>query len=288
MEVSTQDSIKQFDDYIKRLVLDFHLDDEEKAELKEELTQHLYDHYSSLQKQGMEKSEAIRTVLEQFGDMQLIQTEVNQSYPSAMKFHIQKEIVISILCIIATIIGPIILIGAHFQPYFIFAALVALVLAYLVHRFILKRQADWRLSVIGVIAIYIFFLQFLPRLYGTLLSFKFYSSQLFTLDWNRLTGSNGLFEYVTLHMMWYVIIAFQFLTNANFIPVWNRVLTSSFQYWSMLLIGIFLAKLQPSAEWAVLFINVFLLYGFLQHTISIKGIIVFSQKVSRMFYRQPL
>lgn len=286
--MSTRVSIKQFDDYIKGLVQDLHLEDEEKRELEEEWTQHLYDHYSSLQKQGLEKSEAIRRVLEQFGDMQMIQAEVNESYPSAIKAQIQKESVIGIICFLASLIGPMILIGAYFQPYFISASLISLVFAYLVHRFIAKRQSDWRLSVIGLIAIYVFFFQLFKRMYGSSLSLDLYGAHLFTLDWNRLTGSGGLFEFVTIHMMWYVIIAFQFATNDNYIPVWKRILNSSFQYWSMLLIGVFLAMFQSSGEWSVLLINVFLLYAFLQHTISIKGITIFSQKVSRMFYRQSL
>lgn len=286
--MSTQGSIKQFDDYIKKLVQDLQLDDEEKRELEEEWTQHLYDHYSSLKKQGQEKTEAVQTVLEQFGDIQMIQTEVNQSYPSAIKYHFQKESVIAILCIIASMIGPVILIGAHFQPYFIFVPLIALTFAYVIHRFIAKRQTDWKLSLIGLIVIYIFFLQLFKRMYNTSLSLEVYGGHLFTLDWNRLTGSSGLFEFVTIHMMWYVIIAFQFITNENYIPVWKRILNSSYQYWTMLLIGVFLARFQSSAEWSVLFMNIFLLYAFLQQTISIKGITIFSRKMSRMFYRQSL
>ena len=286
--MSTQESIKQFDDYIKRLVQELHLEEEEKREVEEEWTQHLYDHFSVLQKQGIEKMEAIRTVLDQFGDIQMIQAEVNESYPSAIKSQTQKESVIGMICIIASLIGPMILIGAHFQPYFIIGPLIALVFAYLIHRFIVKRQSDWRLSVIGIITIYIFFLQLFTRMYGTSLSLEIYGGHLFSLDWNRLTGSSGLFEFVTLHMLWYVIIAFQFITNDNYIPVWKRILNTSFRYWTMLLIGVFLARFQSSAEWSVLFINVFLLYAFLQHTISIKGITIFSQKVSRMFYRQTL
>ncbi|MBT2645058.1 hypothetical protein J7I80_22820 [Bacillus sp. ISL-41] len=286
--MSTQESIKQFDDYIKRLIQDLQLEDEEKRELEEELTQHLYDHYSSLQKQGLEKTEAVQTVLEQFGDIQMIQTEVNQSYPNAIKSHFLKESVIAILCIVASMIGPMILIGAHFQPYFIFAPLIALTFAYIIHHFIAKRQTDWKLSVIGIIVIYIFFLQLYKRMYGTSLSLEAYGGHLFTLDWNRLTGSSGLFEFATIHMMWYLIIAIQFITNNNYIPVWKRSFNSSFQYWAMLLIGVFLARFQSSAEWSVLFVNIFLLYAFLQQSISIKGIRIFSQKISRMFYRQTL
>nr|WP_286183720.1 permease prefix domain 1-containing protein [Bacillus sp. ISL-55] len=270
------------------MVRDLHLEEEEKRELEEEWTQHLYDHYFSLQKQGMGRSEAIKSVLEQFGDMQMIQAEVNESYPSAIKSQIQKESVIGIICIIASLIGPMILIGAYFQPYFISASLIALVFAYLVHRFIAKRQSDWSLSVIGLIAIYVFFFQFFKKMSGSSLSLDQYSVHLFTLDWNRLTGSGGLFEFVTIHMMWYVIIAMQFITSNNYTPVWKRILNSSFQYWAMLLIGVFLAMFQSSGEWSVLFINVFLLYAFLQHTISIKVITIFSQKVSRMFYRQSI
>jgi hypothetical protein len=50
MELSTQEPIKEFDDYLKNMLLDLNLDEEEKKELEEEWKQHLYDHYASLQK----------------------------------------------------------------------------------------------------------------------------------------------------------------------------------------------------------------------------------------------
>ncbi|GAE44795.1 hypothetical protein [Mesobacillus boroniphilus] len=50
--MSTQESIKQFDDYIKRLVQELHLEDEEKKEVEEEWTQHLYDHFQHCRNKG--------------------------------------------------------------------------------------------------------------------------------------------------------------------------------------------------------------------------------------------
>lgn len=288
MELLKHERIKPFDDYINRLVHNLELDDNEKSELEEEWKQHLYDHFAALRKQYIEREKAIQIVIEQFGDIQMLQTEVNDTYPNSIKNHVQKEVIIAILCVIASLIGPFILIGAHYQAYFILASLQSLIFAYVIHRFIIKRQNDWKLSLIGFIVIYIVFLQLLPQIYGTSLSFQLYFSQLFSLDWNRLTGFNGLFEFVTIQMMWYVIVAFQFMTIDNYIPVWKRILNASFQFWAMVLIGLFLARYQSSAESSVILLNVFLLYSFLQQTISIKRITIFREKVSRMLFRQTL
>lgn len=278
--------IKPFDDYMKKIIEDLQLEIEEKDELEEEWKQHLYDHFESLVKQNIEEEKAVQTVLEQFGEIALLQEEVNRTYPSSKKIHIQKEITIGIIAFIASIIGPGLLIGAHFQSYFVIAPIQALMVAYLVYRFLIKQQKNWILSLIGFGLIYVFFLQLLPKIMGTSLTFAIFVNEIFSFQLERLTGSNGLFEFVTLHMMWYVIIAFQFISNKNFIPVWQRVINASFHYWAMLLIGVMVARFQSSAEWRVLYLNVFLLYAFLQQTISIKGIMIFKEKVYRLLVRQ--
>lgn len=288
MALSVQIRIEQFDCYIKNLIHDLHLEEDEKSELEEEWKQHLYDHYEALLKQDKDKDEAVRIVIEQFGDLQMLQDEVSTAYPNSIKNHIQKEILIAIVCLIASLIGPSLLIGAHFQIYFILAPMQALLIAYLVHRFIIKKLTDWRLSIIGAIIIYLFFLKILPQITGSSMSAQLYFDHLFSLEWNQLTGSNGLFEFVTTHMLWYVVIAFNLLTKENFIPAWKRVLNTSFQYWSMLLLGLFLARFQSSAEWSVLYMNVFLIYSFLQQTVSIKWIKILKEKTSRLLMRHEL
>lgn len=284
-ELSNQDQIKQFDDYISRLTSGLELEEEEKSELEEEWKLHLYDHFTSLIKNGMNQEKAVRTAIEQFGDISMIQNEVNQTYPNAIKRHVQKEILIAIVCMIASMIGPMILIGAHFNANFIILPLQALLVAYLIHRFIISRQTDWRLSIIGIAVIYLFFLR-LPYFMGTSFSIELYIDQLFSLDWDRLTGSSGLFEFVTIHMLWYVVVAFKLFSNENYIPVWKRVINASFQYWAMAMIAVFLARFQSSGEGAVLYLNVFLLYAFLHQTISINGIVIFKEKMVRRLLRQ--
>lgn len=288
MALSEHEPITEFEDYLKGLLHDLQLEEDEKKELEEEWKQHLYDHYHSLRRKDYEKDESVRIAIEQFGDIEMLQKEVNDTYPSSTKKHVQKEIVIAVICLIASLIGPAILIGAHFRPYLILAPLQALVMAYVFHRFIIKKQTYWLFSVIGFAAIYLFFLQFLPQIEGTALTFELYLNYLFSLEWNRLTGLNGLFEYVTIHMLWYVIILVQLLSTNNFVPVWKRICNASFQYWAMLLIAIFLARFQSSAEWSVLLLNVFLLYAFFQQTISINCILIWKEKLTRLLTKQHL
>ncbi|MDZ5472927.1 permease prefix domain 1-containing protein [Bacillus sp. 31A1R] len=284
--MSKQERIEPFEQYIKKLVLNLDLDKEEKLELEEEWKQHLYDHFAALQKQDINREEAIKTVLEQFGEMEMLQTEVNQTYPSSIKNHVQKELVIAIICLIASMIGPSLLINARFQIYFILAPIQALIVAYLLYRFVIKKQSYWFISIIGFVCIYFFFLQTFANIFHDPLTYQLYWSQLFSLDWNQLTGMNGLFEFETIHMMWYVVIAMQFLTNNGYIPVWKRVCNATFQYWAMLLIGFLLAGFQSSGQWSILYLNVFLLYSFLQQTLSIRAFLLVKEKVSRRLTRE--
>ena len=289
MELLKPTPIKEFDEYLQKLLLDINLDKEEKRELEEEWKQHFYDHLAALEKQNINKEEAIRTVLEQFGDIGTLQKEVNETYPGSIKRHIQKEIFIAIICMVASVIGPMILIGAHFRSYLIMAPIQALILAYVIYRFVVNRQVHWLISIIGFFSIYLFFIiGIFPMLIGIPISLDVYTNHLFSLQWDRLTGLNGLFEIVTIHMMWYVVISFQILSNKNYIPTWKKIMNASFHYWAMLLIAILFALFQSSAEWGVLYLNVFLLYTFLQLTISIDRVCVIKEKISRLLIKQKI
>lgn len=236
----------------------------------------------ALQSRGIERDEAICTAIEQFGDVQMIQHEVNQAYPSATKKLILKEIIIAGLCLIACMVGPWLLIEAYFQYYFIAVPMISLAVAYGIYHIAVKRQTFWWLSIIGFIGIYIFFLLTISPTPGTSITWEFYLKQLFSLEWDRLTGPSGLLELVTMHMMWYVVIVFQFIMGNNYIPVWKRICNASFAYWAMIFIGVFVAGSFSSSETQVLVANVFLLYGFFQQTISIEGILKLQAKVINM------
>jgi hypothetical protein len=288
MELSERQSIKEFDQYLERLLSNIQLDKEEKEELGEEWKQHLYDHYHSLRKKGIDEVTAIQTSIEHFGEIEMLQQEVNNTYPNAITSHVQREVLIGVIILIASIIGPSILIEAHFRAYFIIAPIQALILAYIIYRFVIKKQTYWVLSLVGFAASYIFFIQMLPQIYGSRLTLDFYASHLFSLEWDRLTGSNGLFEFVTIHMLWYVIITIQFFSRDTYTYIWKKICHASFQYWTMLLIAVFFARFQSSAEWGVLFLNVFLLYAFLQQTISIQALLIYKEKVRHLILRQRL
>lgn len=280
--MSKQVSIKEFDSYIKKITKELQLDQIEKKELEEEWKQHLYDHYDSLRGNHVDEKEAIQTVIDQFGPVEMLQEEVNQSYPSSMKNHLFKEVLIGIICIIASVIGPGLLIGAYFQPYFIFVPIQALVVAYFIHRFIIKKQTYWLFSVIGFIPIYVIFLQFLAQMYGTSLTLELYLSEIFSLDWNRLAGLNGLYEFPTLHMFWYIILLVQLVSGNNYVSVWKRICNATFQYWAMLLFALVIARFQSSAEWSVISMNVILLYAFLQQVISNQQLIQWKERINRL------
>ncbi|MFS0862858.1 permease prefix domain 1-containing protein [Fredinandcohnia sp. 179-A 10B2 NHS] len=280
--------IVEIEEYIKKLLAEIHLDADEKREVEEEWKQHLYDHYYSLRKRDVEKKAAIETVISQFGNISMLKEEINQTYPSSIKKHIQKEFTVAIICFIASIVGPIILIRASFSVYFLVATLTALLIGYVSYRFIIKKQTFWLFSILGLVPIYIVFIQLMKQMIGIQLTFDIYLNQIFSLNWNELTGSNGLFEFTTLHMMWYLVIAMQIISSRNYIPVWQRICNASFHYWAMLLLGLFFAKIQSSSEWATIYLNVFLLYSFLQQVISIDWILLFRQKVSSLFVRRVL
>lgn len=241
-----------------------------------------------LKRRTTDKENAIRIVIEQFGEIDMLQDEVNKTFPNATKQHIQKEIIIAVLCIIASLIGPAILIGAHFQPYFFVVPVQALLVAYLIQRFLISQVYYPMLAFVGFAAIYLYFLQFLTQLVGAPLTIELYLNQIFSLEWDRLTGGEGLFNYVTLHMFWYIVLIVQILSTKNFTALWKKLFQSSFQYWAMLLFAVFIARFQSSAEWSVLYLNVFLLYGFFQQLLSIQQLQVWKEKLLHLIMQRKI
>lgn len=276
MTVSGPKRVREFDEYLTKLTEGIHVEGQEKKELLEEWYQHLHDHYQSLKKKGAAEDEAIHSALEQFGDIEMLQKEVNQTYPSSMNLHIQKEVMIVAICFIAALIGPVILIGASPQLLPPFAVLFA----YFLNRYVVSRMNNPFISLIGFLAIYSYFVYLFADLSISPLTLDFYVSQLFSLQLDRLAGSSGLFEFVTIHMMWYVMLLVKLLSNCNYIPLWKRFVNSTFQFWAMVFLGVFFARFQGNAEGVVLYLNTFLLYGFLQQVISVSGLKMWIEKLN--------
>lgn len=274
MELSKHETFEEFEHYLMKLLENLHLEESVKKELKEEWKQHLMDHYQALRQQQMDREEAIQAAIEQFGEIEMLQNEINQSYPSAKKHHLLNTAIIASICLIASMLGPIILIGA--RPYFPVAVVM---MAYFIYRFIINKQKNVVFSVIGFLASYICFWQLAAEIKQESFTFDFVLHQLFSIEWSRLTGTNGLFEIVTIHMMWYILLLVQLLSFKQYQRLGERISQASFQYWAMIMIGIFLARLQSSAEMGVIFLNIFLLYGFLQQIISVQFLSVWQDKV---------
>lgn len=288
MALLKREPIPAFGEYIKKLVKGLDLEEEEKKELEEEWEQHLYDHLDALLKEGLEKEDAVRVVISEFGEIEMLQEEVNNTYPSSVTQHVQKEAVIITLILFASIIGPGMLIGARFQVYFITAPLQGLLLGYFLYRFIVRRLTHPVLSLVTFSAIYLYFLQLLSQMIGSTITFDLLSEHIFSLEWERLTGPDGLFQFPTIHMMWYAVIVSKILSRNNHVSLWKRVVTGSAQYWSMLLFGVLLSRMQSSAEMGVLFLNVFLLYGFLQQTLSIPVFRLWKEKMYHLILRKEV
>ncbi|MET3698903.1 permease prefix domain 1-containing protein [Bacillus oleivorans] len=275
--MSKHETFEEFDVYLKKLLEKLHLDQDEKMELEEEWKQHLMDHYQALLQQQMDREAAIQAAIEQFGEIAMLQNEINQTYPNAKKNHLINTAIIACICLIASILGPIILIGA--RPYFPIAAVM---MAYVIHSFIINKQKNVVFSLFCILASYICFWQLAAQIKQESFNFEFVLNQLFSLEWSRLTGSNGLFEIVTIHMMWYVLLLVQLLSSKRYQPLGKRITQASFQYWAMIIVGIFLARLQSSAEIGVIFLNIFMLYGFLQQIISVQFLSIWKEKVFRL------
>lgn len=269
---------REFEDYLTRIMEPLALGKEEKADLKEEWLLHLTDSMNHLTRQGMPEKEAIEHSIKQFGEAELLQAEVNKSYSSSLKTHLLKELLIWGICLIAASTGPGLLINAHYHIYFIIWPLILLVLCYGIYHVIVKRISFPALWFVGVLLFYGTFVYFVCQRFSS----EYYVQNIISLIWDELTGGDGIFRVPTLHLLWLIIIAFVLSFSKNKKRRCLSVVQSSFEYWAMIMAGLFLVvteTLTNSGEGKVILLNIFLLYGFLQQAIELDFLMKSMNKV---------
>ena len=255
----------RFEEYLNQIVLSVKIDRQEKKQLKREWNQHLFDSLNNLIQRGFSQDEAIEMAIQQFGTPELLKQEIAQIYLLSRKQQRLKELSIWIICLIAASIGPYLLIEAYYSIGFTLTSALALVLYYFVYHKIIKNIPNL-MAYIAILPIYAFWVYAFLKL-GNEVSLGQYIHNLFSLDWSRLTGVDGLFQFPTLHMLWYIIVLINILSPCNK-SIIKSITISSFRYWSTLAVGLALAKISPSSETTVLVMNVALLYAFLQQIVS--------------------
>ncbi|MBO8171952.1 MAG: hypothetical protein H0Z33_08680 [Bacillaceae bacterium] len=278
--------VEPFETYLNRMVNALDITESDKKELLEEWRQHLYEALDARIERGMEKEKAVQEVLKQFGDPDMLQEQVNQVYPSFWKQHVQKEAVIWSLILLAALTGPSLLIGAHFRVYFITVPLTTLLLGYVVYHFFLKRISHPLLALVVVPPVYLYFIYLFYVSMGKPWTPGVHLEQMFSVRWDELTGLDGIFTYPSLHMLWYGVILWKWVTLKHGQSFWQVVGKASTEYWLFALIGVWMARLAPSAEWGVFQMNVLLLYGFLQQIISPSGLVVWKNRVAYWIKRE--
>ena len=255
----------KFDQYLNGILSSLKIDRKEKRQLKQEWNQHLLDILDNLLQSGLEREKSIDIAIQQFGSPELLKQEVTEVYASTKKQHRLKESAIWIICLIAAAIGPYILIKAQFSFGFILTTVLALLFYYVVYHKIIKVIPNL-ISYFALLPIYIFWV-FVFLTLGNEVSAEQYITNLFTLDWSRLTGVDGIFQFPTLHMLWYITVLVVILTYRHKAMI-KQVVITSFRYWTMLTVGLALAKIAPNSETSVIVLNVALLYAFLQQIVS--------------------
>ncbi|MGI6450173.1 MAG: permease prefix domain 1-containing protein [Desulfitobacteriia bacterium] len=266
-----RESEPSFAEYLDEILASLPVSFLGKKELKREWQQHLLDSYHTLVREGLPKEEARQLAIRQFGAPELLRQDIAQVYAAAGKEHFFKELLIWIICLTAAAIGPYILIKAQFSFDFILTAGFVLFFFYFIYHKIIKIIP----AIIGYLAVlplYAFWVYLFLNLENDF-SMKLYLDNLFTLDWSRLTGVDGIFRLPTLHLLWYLIIVVIILSLGKKL-ILKAVLTASFRYWALLTTGFILAKAAPSSEASVLILNVVLIYAFLQQisaAIRLKG-----------------
>lgn len=271
-----QQSVKEFEAYLARVAERLSLDKTEIDELKEEWRQHLIDRMNHYIAKGVTEQEAIEMAIEQFGEADLLGSEVNRSCVSARKSFFVKEGLVWLICLVAASIGPGLLIGAHYQLYFITLPLLCLVLCSAMYHTAIRRVPFPLLSFIGFVVFYGMFVI-------TVASVNPIDELLRLMVPQRLqdiAGSSGLFTLPGLHLLWVAAIAGLLASGFRL----RSVVQASFEYWFLVMIALALANsewLTSSSEGKTILMNIFLLYAFLQQVVHPKALIKLVYKTAK-------
>lgn len=241
---------------------------DEKDELREELEQHLGELMAHFIKKGHTKEEAVKRAVKQFGSPEQLRPEFKKSHIPSWKKRMSKEILIWIICLVATSIGPFLLINARYTALFVVFPFMFLIVCALLYHGVIQRVRH------PILWIAIFLLS-----YGTFTwnmiqfhSFKLFMEELVTF---RL-GSEGFATLSIFHLLWFGVLL-RFLHKG-----WRGMARTSYEYWAMLIIAVYMVRadiLTNSGEGKVLLLNTFLLYVFFQQMIESKMVVKIKNKM---------
>ena len=238
------------------------LDNEEEKELKKEWYQHLEFLMNDFINKGVSRNEAIQLSINQFGEPNMLRTEVNKNFLSPRRLHLLKELFVWSICLIAASIGPVLLINAHYSVFFVSGPLVYLAICYGIYTFVVRKLYNPYLRIIGMIFCYSYFAYL-----GSQISLKHFISELMSLNF----GGDGLFTISVIHLLWITMIITHVSSNSLRKQKIFSLIRASFEYWLMLFLAIVIVRteiLTNSGEGKVMILNIFLLYAFLQQVID--------------------
>jgi len=252
----------EFTNYVTSFTGTLSMNPDEKDELLEEMEQHLGELMAHFIKQGHSKEEAVKLAMEQFGSPDQLRPEFQKSHIPSWKQRMSKEILIWLICLVATSIGPSLLINAHYTILFVVAPLMFLIVCALLYHGVIQKVRYPILWIAMFLLLYGIFTWDMIQLH----SFKLFMVELVTF---RL-GSEGLATLSIFHLLWFGVLL-RFLHKG-----WRSLARTSYEYWTMLIIAVYLVRaeiLTNSGEGNVLLLNTFLLYVFLQQMIE-SGVVV--------------
>jgi len=267
-------SIKEFNTYLNNITGSLNLEQEEERELQEEWYQHLIDLMDNFIYKGFTENEAIVLAIKQFGEVQVLKSEINKNFLNPRKLQVIKELVVWFICLIAASVGPSLLINAHYSISFSIGPIVLLGICYTIYHFILKGLKSFFIRAIALPFLYGSFIYFIVSVH----SFSYFIDELLSPH----LGGDGLFTISMIHLFWIIIISKNLFTT---FPWKQRVLNItqwSFEYWSMVMIAIFIIiteLLTNSGEGKTIIGNIFLLYGFLEQLIDPRIFIQSNNKI---------
>ncbi len=262
---------QRFEPYLRQLSEQLALEREEREELIEEWRQHLLDAMRDGMERGLTPDEAAGQAMRQFGEIGRLQKEVNESYPSARKMLFLKELIVWAVCLSACLVGPGLLIGAHFRVDFITFPLTVLLFCSAIYHCAVRRIIFPKARGFALFLLYGSFVLFIAGEF----SFAYFAENLFSF---RLAGSEGIYTIASLHGLWLVVCIFAMAGKRR--KPGSELVRSSFEYWFMAMTGLLLSFLAPSAERSVLIMNVFLLYGFLQQIVVPQSAVILKNKAA--------
>lgn len=258
----------EFTDYISSLTEAVSIHAEERDELREELEQHLNELMHHYMEQGQTKLEAVKSAMKQFGDPEQLQPEFQKSHIPYWKRFVSKEISVWLICLLAASIGPILLINARYTPIFVAFPVMFLIVCALLYHGVIQRVRQ-------VIVWFVMFVLFYGTFTWEMVQFHSFEQFMQELVTFRL-GGEGFATIFFIHLFWAAALL------GYVIKGWRALLRTSYEYWAMISIAIFMIKgewITNSGERKVLLLNTVLLYVFLQQIIESKMLINIKNKL---------